>query len=148
MARINWRSDVLGCGRVCLIQWCLLFTDSTGSQTARLSDWLSAHCHLMEILGDCGSQIHYYCYITLSLSRVWYFYFLHQVFWLTYRKQQPSPIILGTKIQSTLLAEHIPVSLSLLIVPLKTKMVNGKLVYNEIPSDWFTMSQTIQSNQC
>lgn len=54
---------------------------------------------------------------------------------MTYRKQAPSTIILGTKIQSTLLAEHIPVSQSLLIVKPKTKMVNGKLVYDEIPSD-------------
>ena len=43
--------------------------------------------------------------------------------------------VLRTKIRSTLLAEHIPVSHSLLIVLHKTKMVNGKLVYDEIPSD-------------
>lgn len=68
-------------------------------------------------------------------SCLWYFYFLQGDFWLTYRKLPPLPIILGTKIQSTLLAEHNPVSQSLLIVQLKRRMVNGKLVYDGIPSD-------------
>lgn len=54
------------CGRVNLIQWCLRLTDSAGSQTARLSERLPAHCHLMEIAADCVSQIHYYSYILLS----------------------------------------------------------------------------------
>lgn len=94
MACIRWRSDVFGCGRVCLIQWCLLLTDSVGSQTARLSAWLSAHCHLMEIAEDCGSQIHNYCYILLFFLASGIFTFYrgisswligncnrHQLFW-------------------------------------------------------------------
>lgn len=36
-------------------------------------------------------------------SCLWYFYFLQGDFWLSYRKRQPSPIILGTKLQSMLL---------------------------------------------
>lgn len=149
MACISWRSDVLGCGRVCLIQWCLLLKDSAGSQTARLSGWLSARCHLMEMAEDCGSQTHYYRYILLSFLVSGISTFYRGDFWLTYRKLPPLPIILGTKIQGGgLLAEDCPVSQSLLIVLLKRKTVNGKLVYKEIPSDWFTMSQTFKNSQC
>ena len=51
-------------------------TDSAVSQTARLSAGLSAHCHLMEITEDCGSQIHYYRYMLLSflVSGIFTFY--------------------------------------------------------------------------
>lgn len=149
MACIRWRSDVFGCGRVCLIQWCLLLTDSVGSQTARLSAWLSAHCHLMEIPEDCGSQIHNYCYILLFFLASGIFTFYrgisswligncnrHQLFW-EQRYKAPSS-------QNTFQS----VSQSLLIVLLKRKMVNGKLVYDEITSDWFTMTQTFKNTQC
>lgn len=110
-------------------------TDSAVSQTARLSAGLSAHCHLMEITEDCGSQIHYYRYMLLSFLVSGIFTFYRGGFCLTYRKLRPSPIILGTKTQSALFDEHNPVSQLLLSVPLKRRMVNGKLVYNEIPSD-------------
>lgn len=81
-------------------------------------------------------------------SCLWYFHSVQGDFWLTYRKQPPLPIILGTKTQSARLEEdHRPVSHLLLCCTTEGWSMKS----------WFTMrfhqidsqrSQIFKNNQC
>lgn len=105
MARISWRSDVLGCGGVTPNPMMSSF-----NRQCRLRDSKVIRLALCSLpLNGDGKRL----WLTNSLlplhsavfSCLWYFHSVQGDFWLTYRKQPPLPIILGTKTQSARLAE-------------------------------------------